>query len=62
MVITVHGLNSNSLTWADVMNTLGGDTGGYDITFDAAGLTSGVYLYRIQAGGFVQTKKLVAVK
>ena len=38
------------------------EAGSYNITFDASGLASGVYLYRMQAGSFVQTKKLVMVK
>ncbi len=38
------------------------EAGSYNVTFDAAGLASGVYLYRMQAGSFVQTKKLVVVK
>ncbi|HXF99336.1 MAG TPA: T9SS type A sorting domain-containing protein [Bacteroidota bacterium] len=33
--------------------------GSYEITFNADGLASGVYLYRLQAGKFVQTRKLV---
>jgi len=38
------------------------EAGSYSFTFDASGLASGVYLYRMQAGSFVQTKKLVVVK
>jgi N-acetylneuraminic acid mutarotase len=37
-------------------------TGSYEFTFDASRLASGVYIYRMQAGSFVQTKKLVVVK
>jgi len=36
--------------------------GYYDYEFNAAGLTSGTYIYRIVAGNFVQTKKMVLIK
>lgn len=38
------------------------DAGAYAVTFDGTGLASGVYLYRIQAGSFVQSRKLVILK
>ncbi|MBE0557465.1 MAG: T9SS type A sorting domain-containing protein, partial [Proteobacteria bacterium] len=38
------------------------DAGSYEIQFDASGLASGVYLYRLEAGSFVQTRKLVVLK
>jgi len=36
--------------------------GNHTIDFDASNLASGLYLYRIQAGGFVQMKKMVLMK
>jgi surface protein len=36
--------------------------GWHTVSFNGAGLSSGVYVYRIQAGGLVQTKKLMLVK
>ncbi len=36
--------------------------GRYEVTFDASGLASGVYFYRLQAEDFVQTRKLLLVR
>lgn len=36
--------------------------GNYDITWDAEGFASGVYLYRVHAGNFVSTKKSVYLR
>lgn len=36
--------------------------GSYEITFDAYGLSSGVYFYKISAGSFTDVKKMVLVK
>ena len=36
--------------------------GYHDVAFDGTRLASGVYLYRLQAGEFVQTRKLVLMK
>ncbi|MCI0716331.1 MAG: T9SS type A sorting domain-containing protein [Chlorobi bacterium] len=34
----------------------------YEIKFDASGISSGVYFYKLEALGFVDTKKMVVVK
>jgi hypothetical protein len=36
--------------------------GRYEVKFNAADLSSGVYVYRIKSGNFVQTKKLMLIK
>ena len=36
--------------------------GSYETTFDATGLASGVYFYRLQAGELVQTKRLMLLR
>ncbi|NWF48966.1 MAG: T9SS type A sorting domain-containing protein [Ignavibacteriaceae bacterium] len=37
-------------------------SGNYQVTFDASKLASGVYFYRMQAGSYFQTKKMILVK
>jgi hypothetical protein len=36
--------------------------GSYEVIFDASSLSTGTYFYKLQAGGFVETKKLVLMK
>jgi hypothetical protein len=36
--------------------------GSYQVTFDASGLASGVYLYQLQTGDGIQTKKMILMK
>jgi len=36
--------------------------GQHSATFDASHLTSGVYIYRLQAGNYIQTRKLTLIK
>ena len=67
-----YGLPQRSMVSLTVFNALGQrvrqlvneeqDAGFHEVTFDGAGLASGIYFYRIRAGSFVQTKKLVLLQ
>lgn len=66
-----YGLPSRSHVTLTVFNTLGQqlatlvngemEAGYHEVQFDASWPASGVYLYRLQAGSFVETRKLVLV-
>jgi hypothetical protein len=38
------------------------EPGDYTVTWNAGGVTSGVYYYRLQAGNFFDVKKMILVK
>jgi len=37
-------------------------TATYSVDFNGSGLTNGIYFYKLQAGGFTQTKKMILLK
>ncbi len=47
---------------ARIINNRQMTAGPHQVTFDGSDLSSGVYLYRMRAGDFVQTRKLILVK
>jgi Peptidase family C25/Secretion system C-terminal sorting domain len=67
-----YQLSANSFVILKVYDMLGREVrslvnepqgaGSHHITFNASGLASGVYLYRLQAGSFSATKKLLVLK
>ncbi len=36
--------------------------GNYEVQFNASSLTSGIYFYRLQSGGFVESRKMVLLR
>jgi hypothetical protein len=67
-----YGLPHRSNVSLTVFNTLGQqvaqivnsaeEAGYHEVRFDGSGYSSGVYFYRIIAGGFVQTRKLLLLR
>jgi hypothetical protein len=66
------GIPRNSFATLKVFNILGqevatlvnGETeaGSYEMTWNASGLSSGIYLYRLQAGKFIETKQMILLR
>lgn len=67
-----YELSANSFVSLKVYDVLGREVGtlvnkveqpgSYTVTFDASGLASGVYFYKLKAGSYSQTRKLVILK
>ena len=67
-----YGLPQESNVVINVYNVLGEEVaklvnnfqyaGFYEVNFDASNLTSGIYIYRISAGSFIQLRKMLLIK
>ena len=59
VTLTVYNvLGQHVATLVDERRT----AGNYNVLWNAQGYASGVYLYRVKAGDFVSTRKLVLLK
>jgi hypothetical protein len=38
------------------------EAGNHSVNFDASGISSGIYLYRLQSGNFVETRKMIFLR
>ena len=61
MNVTINVYNIIGQEVATLVNDVK-EAGEYSITFDASKLASGLYLYQLKAGSFVQTKKMLLIK
>jgi len=69
--VTLSGVEGSSTT-LKIYDVLGNEVatlineekpaGGYEVEFDATGITSGIYFYQLIAGSFVQSKKMLLMK
>jgi len=67
-----YALPNNAYVTLKVFDVLGNEVaslvneeksaGNYTVEFNASGLSSGIYFYRIQTESFVDTKKLILLK
>ncbi|MFA6979249.1 MAG: T9SS type A sorting domain-containing protein [Ignavibacteriaceae bacterium] len=59
VMLVVYSINGEKI--AELVNETQA-AGSYNIPFSATGLASGTYIYRLQAGEFVQMKKMILLK
>ena len=67
-----YRLSSNSNISLKVYDVLGNEVatlvneekpeGSYEVKFDASGLSSGIYFYKLSAGSLVETKKMILIR
>ena len=64
--------NDNAIVTLKVYDVLGEEVttlineykpaGNYEVEFDASHLSSGIYFYKLQAGSFIETKKMILLR
>ncbi|MBK7378892.1 MAG: T9SS type A sorting domain-containing protein [Ignavibacteriales bacterium] len=67
-----YRIGNESLVQLKVYDVLGNEvarlvdeykvSGSYEIEFNASQLSSGIYFYKLRAGGFVETKKMILLR
>lgn len=72
ITIIRYSITENSFTTLKVYDLLGNEAatlvnerqnaGSYSIDFNASNLSSGIYFYKLQAGDFVETKRMTLIK
>lgn len=60
--VTLTVYNTLGQTVATLVNQRAFSQGTHSVSFDATGLSSGVYLYRIEAGSYTSTRKMLLMK
>ena len=59
VILTIYNLHAGQVARFEIGEQ---NAGNYEITWNASGMASGIYFYRLQAGNFVQTRKMVLLK
>ena len=59
MTLKVYDILGNEITSLLNENKIAGN---YTVEFNAGNLASGIYFYRLQAGSFTQTKKMILLR
>ena len=59
MEIIIYDILGNKVT--ELVNGFK-DAGNYTVVFNASNLSSGIYFYRLRAGNFAETKKMILLK
>jgi len=70
--VTASGMKQPQFVTIKVYDVLGNEvailvnekksSGTYEVEFDASALSSGIYFYKLQAGSFIETKKMLLLK